>query len=67
MSIDQVLPHGRLTDEQPEAWHPAKLSDRKLLELHRRLVKVRALGGAFALIEFSPQVQSRLRELLKGA
>ncbi len=44
-------------------WHPAAISDRQLLELNDRLVKVRRLGGAFADLELSTQAKDRLHGL----
>ena len=52
-----------LTEEDARDWRPAAISDRKLLQLHQRLVKVQALGGAFADVSFSPEATDRLRHL----
>jgi len=52
-----------LTDEADRAWHPAAISDRKLRQLHQQLVKVQALGGAFADVSFSPAATDRLRQI----
>ena len=52
-----------LTDESARDWRPAAISDRKLLKLHRQLVKVQALGDAFADVSFSPEMTDRLRQI----
>jgi len=61
---DRAKP-GPLTDEQAEDWHPARISDRKLLELAGRLETVRRLGGAFAEVALSDQAKDRLVPLEK--
>ncbi len=66
-SFDQVQSAQKLTDEQAARWHPATISDRKLLELQKRLVMVRRYGGAFADIALSPDAQRRLDALLNEA
>jgi len=55
-----------LKDEIDHAWRPAAISDRKLLQLHQQLVKVQALGGAFADVTFSPEATDRLRQVTEG-
>ena len=44
------------TDGPASDWHPARICDRKLEDLSRRLVKVQRLGGAFAHVRFSRYV-----------
>ncbi|MDX1565607.1 MAG: hypothetical protein R3236_09390 [Phycisphaeraceae bacterium] len=44
-------------------WHPARISDRKLLELVDQLERLRQLGGPFAKVGLSPPLQHRLAEL----
>jgi hypothetical protein len=66
-SIDQVQTTDPSTEGPSTAWHPAELSDRKLLELHRRLVRVQRHGDAFAHLQFSPQAAQRLRLILDQA
>lgn len=61
-SSDRAQPTSQLKVERPSDWHPAKLSDRKLSQLRRKLVKVQRLGDAFATVGFSPQAEVRLQE-----
>ncbi len=61
---DQDHKAERFTDEPSAQWHPTTLSDRKLIELRQRLVKVHRLGGPFAYVDFSPQAQKRLKIIL---
>jgi len=57
--------HVPVRDDGRDDWHPAALSDRELLDLHRRLVKVQSLGDAFADVHLSPQMARRLRDVTK--
>ncbi|QNN22996.1 hypothetical protein HED60_12200 [Planctomycetales bacterium ZRK34] len=54
---------GPLMEERAGDWRPDRISDRKLLELSSRLETIQKLGGAFANISFSPQLQQRLGAL----
>ncbi len=62
---DQVQKADKFTEELTAQWHPATLSDRKLLKLRKRLVTVNRLGGAFACVDFSPQARERLTNILQ--
>ena len=61
-SKDQAQSIGRVREDSADHWHPAKISDRKLLDLYYKLVKVKRNSDAFADVEFSPQALARLRE-----
>ena len=50
-------------DEPTPARDPARISDRKLLELGDQLERLRQLGGPFAQVELSPPLRDRLAEL----
>lgn len=52
-----------LTDERYTDWHPARISDRKLLELAERLESVRSLGDAFAELALSDDAAQRVNRL----
>lgn len=56
-------PPSPLMEERTDGWRPERISDRKLLELSSRLENIQSLGGAFANISFSPQLQQRLETL----
>ena len=56
-------PQDLLTDERSEDWHPARISDRKLIELASRLDKVRRAGSAFADIDLSLEARERLKRI----
>ena len=62
-SAHPVQSDSRIKDDPAARWHPAKISDRKLIELRQRLVKVQRLGGPFALIELSDMARQRLAAL----
>jgi hypothetical protein len=57
-------PAAPATDDRAEDWNPDRISDRKLLELHSKLDRLRRFGGAFADIGLSDQAQARLQKLL---
>ncbi|MAE62090.1 MAG: hypothetical protein CMJ49_12120 [Planctomycetaceae bacterium] len=48
------------TDGLAIDWHPARINDQNLSDLHQKLVKVQRLGGAFANVGFSPHISARL-------
>ena len=62
---DQAQKAEQFTEELSAQWHPATLSDRKLLKLRQRLVMVHRLGGPFACVDFSPQARARLTNILQ--
>ncbi len=55
------------TDAVERRWRPDRLSDERLLALHRKLERLRARGGAFADVTLSGQVTDRLAPLLNRA
>ena len=63
MTDDRAEPKDQIKDDRSRDWHPARISDRKLLELADQLESMRSLGGAFACIALSDQAQHRLVDL----
>ena len=43
---------------------PGSISPQRLKELAGRLARVRALGGEYARVQFSPEVARQLREVV---
>jgi len=60
ITLDQAQPTGSPTDGALEGWHPDRISDRKLTELHDRLERLRSLGDTFANVKLSDEALARL-------
>lgn len=67
MSLHMASNPARTPSDSKDAseltWRPETMSDEQLLELHRRLERLHAMGDAFAGTQFSPWAMDRLGRL----